>query len=118
MLQPGSHTHRAIAGTPSAMWRREGLVEVEVHHVESHVARASLTEHGVQIGSVVVHQSAAFVHQLCYLGNLLFEESKRVGIGHHHGSHIVAEQRLEVGHIDETLRRALHLHDFKTANSS
>ena len=72
------------------MRRGECLVEVDVHHVEAHVARSAITQHGVEVGSVVVHQSATVVYQLRNLRDALLEEAEGVGVGHHHGGDAVA----------------------------
>ena len=61
LLQSFTHANGTGTGTAAAMGRGEGLVEVDVHHVETHVARSGCAQHGVQVGAVVVHQSAASV---------------------------------------------------------
>jgi len=63
--------------------RGEGLVQVHVHDVETHVARSHGTQNRVEIRAVVVEQSSDLVHRRGDLGDLLFEQSERVRIGQH-----------------------------------
>ena len=101
------------------MRRRERLVQVDVHHVEAHVARPAYTEHRVQVGSVVIHQSAAVVDELRNLRYLGLEEAERVGVGHHHGGDSVAAQRtdaLEVSQVDGAVGLGLHFYYFQAAD--
>ena len=96
----------------------EGLVQIDVHHIEAHIARTAHAEHGVEVGSVVVHQTSALVHQPCYLGNLFLEDTQGVGVGHHHAGNVIAKQRLEVLHIHGAVGGTLHLHNLQTAHGS
>ena len=84
LLQALAHAHRTSARASSAMGGRECLVQVDVHHVEAHVTRAAGTQHGVQVGTVVVHQAATVVDEPGYLRDMLLEEPEGIGIGHHH----------------------------------
>ena len=56
---------------------------------------------------------------LFYRRYLALEESEGVGIGHHHGSDVLApdgvEQRLECLHVDSAVGERLHLDDVETA---
>ena len=61
ILQAVGDAHRAASGTAAAMRRREGLVEVDVHNVEAHIARAGYSEERIEVGSVVVHKAAGLV---------------------------------------------------------
>ena len=93
-------------------------MQVDVHNVESHVARTACTEHRVKVSSVVVHQSSTLVYEFCDFRNVLLKHAERVRVCHHHGSHGVVEQSLEVINVNISLRRALHLHHFESANGS
>ena len=61
-----------------------------MHHIEAHVARAAIAQHGIEISTVVVHQATAVVYQLRNLRDILLEDTESVGIGHHHGGDAVA----------------------------
>jgi hypothetical protein len=90
---------RARAGPAAAVGRAEGLVQVEVHHVDPDVARTHDPEQGVHIGAVAVHQPAAAVDDLDDLLDLLLEQAQRVGVGDHHADDLVADaaaQRVEI----------------------
>ena len=95
----------------------EGLVQVDVHHVESHVAGTASTEHRVEVSAVVIHERAALVHDFRYLGYLTLEEPQGIGVGHHHRCHTVVEQVSEVINIHDAIGSALHLDDLQSADS-
>ena len=118
LLQPGTHPHRTRAGTAAAMGRGKCFVEVDVHHVETHVAGACHSEHGIEVGTVVIHQRACLMHHAGNFGDVLLEDAESVGVGEHHGGHCVVEQRSEVGGIDRAVSTALHLHHLETADCS
>ena len=42
-----------------------------MHHVEAHVARAAISDHGVEVGSVVIEQSARFMDYIGDLGDII-----------------------------------------------
>ena len=118
LLESFAHADRTTTGTAAAVRCGERLVQVDVHHVESHITGTAYAEHRVEVGSVVVHQSAAFMHELLDFGYLLLEETQRVGVGHHHCTDLVAKLCLEVFHIDGTVAERLHLHHIESADSS
>ena len=89
LLQTLAHTHRTGTRTAATVRRRERLVQVDVHHIESHVTRTADTQHRIEVGTVVVHQSAAVVNQFRNLRDTGLEESQRVGVGHHHRGDVV-----------------------------
>ena len=115
-LQSLSHPYGTASRTATAVGCREGLVEVDVHHVKSHVAGAAHAQHGVEVGAVVVHQSAAFVYEGCYFGDLCLEDAQRVGVGHHHAGDVVAQYFAERCKVDRSLRCALDLDDLESAD--
>ena len=93
-------------------------MQIDVHHVESHVARTAYAEHRVEVGSVVIHQSATFVYELLYFRYFALEETERVGIGHHHGSYGVIEQSAQVFRVDDSVGCRFYLNNFQSAYSS
>src|SRR5215217_3277417 len=56
-----AHSHWTRAGTAAAMWRGEGLVQVEVHDVDADVAGSRDAEDGVEVRTVVVDQTSRFM---------------------------------------------------------
>ena len=118
LLQSGTHTNRSCTRTATAVRCRECLVEIDVHNVESHIARTACSKHRVEVGSIIVHQSTALMHEFGYLRYLLLKHTESVGVGHHHCSHGVVEDAAKVVNIHETLCSALHLYHLKSTHCS
>ena len=81
-------------------------MEIDVHHIEAHIARATSTQHGIEIGSVVIHQASAVVDEFCNLRDTGLEKTKGIGIGHHHGSNLctlISNNALQVIEINLTI---------------
>ena len=116
LFQSCSYTHRSATGSATAVRSGERFVQIDVHNVEAQVARAALAQHGVEVGAVVVHESAAVVHQLGNLCYVVFKDTQCVRVRHHHAGNVVAQQWLEVIHIHCAIRPALHHHHFQSAN--
>ena len=90
---------RAGPGAAAAVGLGEGLVQVEVHDVEAHVARPREAHDRVQVGAVVVQRGAHAVHDLGDLGDVLVEDPERVGVRQHQAGDVavgLAAQVLEV----------------------
>jgi len=77
--QSGAHGHGACTRASPAMGRRERLVHVQVHDVETHVPRPHDPEDRVQVCTVVVEQAADVVHRLGDLDNVLLEQAEGTG---------------------------------------
>ena len=107
---------RAAAGTAAAVGRGEGLVQIEVHDVEAHVARTHGAQERVHVGSVIIEQASATVHQRRDLLDVFLEETQGVGIGHHDAGNIRSEQGFEVLHVDQAGRVGLDLDDLQAAD--
>ena len=60
-----------------------GLMQVEVHHVEAHVARAGNAQYGIGVCAIVIELSAGFVNHGRDLCDIAIEESQCVGVGQH-----------------------------------
>ena len=118
LLQSGTHTNRSSTWSTATMGSGECLMKIDVHNVESHIARAACSKHRVEVGSIIVHQSAALMHEFGYLGNLLFKHSEGIGIGHHHCCHGIVEDATQVVDIHKTLCSALNLYHLKSAYCS
>ena len=117
LLQSAAHTNGAASWTTASMWRRECLVEIDVHNVKSHISRAACTEHGIEVGSIVVHQCTAVVYQFRNLRYLCFKKTKCVRISHHHSCDVVTQQRLEVFHVNHAFGSTLDFHNLQSAYS-
>ena len=61
--QKGLAPHRAAARAAAAVGGGEGLVEVEVAHVEAHVARPGHPHDGIEVGPVVVDEAPGGVDE-------------------------------------------------------
>ena len=114
--EPLGHADRTGTGTASAVRGGEGLVEVEMHDVEAHVAGTDHAQQRVHVGAVVVEQAAAFVNERRDLLDILLEQAERVGVGHHDARDIGAEQRLKGLDVHQTVRTGLHLNYLQAAN--
>ena len=75
--------HRAGAGAAAAVGGGEGLVEVQVDHVEAHVAGADHPHDRVEIGPVVVAQAPRVVDDPGDLQDVPVKNPHRVGVGQH-----------------------------------
>jgi hypothetical protein len=91
---------RAGSRSPPAVGRGECLVQVHVHDVESHVARADDTENGIEVGAVVVEQAPHLVHGRGNGLDVLLEEPQRVGVGQHDAGHVGVEHRAQRLQVD------------------
>ena len=61
-------------------------MQVDMHHIEAHIAWATGSQHRIQVGTIVVHQRTSLMHHLCNLRDGMLENTQRIGIGHHHSS--------------------------------
>ena len=75
--------HRTRARSAAAVRGGEGLVQVEVHHVDAQVAGADDAQQGIQVGAVAIDQPAAIVDDLDDLLEVFVEQTERVRIGQH-----------------------------------
>ena len=116
LLQAFAHTDGAGAGSAAAVGSREGLVQVDVHHVETHVARTGHAQHRVEVGAVVIHQRSGLVHQAGDFGDIFLEQTQSVGVGHHHGGHCIVEQRTQIVDIHRAVGAAFHLYHLQTGH--
>ena len=65
-------------------------MQVDVHHIEAHVAWATGSQHRVEVGTIVVHQTATAMDERCDLWDTRLEKTEGVGVGHHHGGDGIA----------------------------
>ena len=110
-LQTFPYAHRTASRTSATMRCGECLVQIDMHHVESHVTRSTSPQHRIQVRPVVIHQSAAVVYPLGNLRNILLEQSQRIRVCHHHPRNlrsVLFNQCDEVRQIHQSLIRTLH----------
>src|SRR5438105_1026607 len=77
------HANRAGAGPATAVRCREGLVQIEVHDIEAHVAGPRDADQRVEVRTVVVEERTGVVRQLRDLQDVFLEDSERVRVGQH-----------------------------------
>ena len=77
------HANRAGTGPATAVRCREGLVQIEVHDIEAHVAGPRDADQRVEVRTVVVEERTGVVRQLRDLQDVLLEDSERVRVGQH-----------------------------------
>src|SRR5690606_1374740 len=94
---------RTRAGTAAAVWRGEGLVQVDVHSVDAQVAGADPADDGVEVGSVAVEVGARFVGQAADLQDVALEQAAGVGVGHHDGGHVRPQLGGQIGDVHTTV---------------
>ena len=99
----GSRTAAAVGGA-------EGLVEVQVHHVEAQVSQLGAPQEGVHIGAVAVDDPARFVDEPAHLQDVGIEQSQCAGQRQHDARQLRARglsQRLDV-RVAARVRRQRH----------
>ena len=77
----------------------EGLVQIHVHHVEAHVAGSGLAENGIEIGAIVVQQTAGLVDDGGDLGDIPLEHAQSRWIGQHQPGGLRADRLPQGGEI-------------------
>ena len=108
------YAHSAGTGAASSVRGGKGLVQVEVYHVEAHIARTRDPHHGVEVGAVVVVQAARLVDNAGDFQNVFVKQSQRVGICEHQSGGVGAcglAQRVEV---HTAVRRGWHIDHFES----
>ena len=106
----GLAAHRAAAGAAAAMGRGEGLVQVQVDAVEAHVAGPGHAHDGVQVGTVVIAQTAGLVDNTGDLQNVGIKNTHSVGVGQHQARGIGAHGGPEALQIHAALVIGRNVH--------
>ncbi|KAG1453607.1 hypothetical protein G6F57_015691 [Rhizopus arrhizus] len=86
----GAHRHGPHAGAAAAVRNAERLVQVQVGHVRTELARLGHADHRVHVGAVQVDLAASLVDQIADLGHGFFEHAVRGRVGHHDRGQAVA----------------------------
>ena len=89
------HRHRTGARTAAAVRRREGLVQIEVHHVDAEIAGPRDADQRVHIGAVHVEHGALVVQDLGHAHDVVLEHAERVRVGHHQRGDVLGDQLFE-----------------------
>ena len=100
--------HGAAAGAAAAVRRSEGLMQVQMHAVEAHVAHTHSAHNGVHVGTIVIKQRVHGVKDAHDVLQVPFHEAEGIGAGHHHAGDVLAvlvDGRLHGGGIDDAVRR-------------
>ena len=106
--------HRSRAGSPSPMGCGKGFMEIEMHHVETHVSGAYLPHDGIEIGAIVVQKTAGAMDCFGNLQDVLFEQPKGVGVGQHDTGQGFIEMILHAVKGDQAPAVGADLHHLKT----
>ena len=72
---------------------RESFMQIDVHHIESHITRTTGAQHGIQVSAIIIHQTATIVDELRNLRDARLKKAEGIGIGHHHRSNVRTFQR-------------------------
>ena len=73
---------------------RECLVQVHVDYVESDVRRTYDTDYSVQVGSVIVVETAGIMYEFCDFHDVRVEETYRIRVGQHQARGLRSEVSL------------------------
>ena len=95
-------------GPAAAVRLRERLVQVDVHDVEAHVARARDAADGVQVGAVVVHERAGAMEDARDLLDVLVEEAERRRVREHEPRRVLVDLVAQVVDVDVAARVGPH----------
>ena len=110
------HAERTRARAAAAVRNCKRLVQVEMHEIEAHIARPCVAHQCIGIRAIVIAQAAGFVHRARYLVDVVFKESERIRIGHHHDGGVVAQHFLDFVDANAPALVALERDDFEAAH--
>src|SRR5699024_5973645 len=101
---PLTDTDGAGTRAATAVRRGERLVQVHVDDIETHVAGPYLAENSIQIGAVVVQQTAGSVHDLRDFLDVLLEHPQRRRVGEHDAGSLRADGGSQRPNVDIAIR--------------
>ncbi len=104
LREAGGDRHRTCTRPATAVGGGEGLVQVEMHDVKAHVAGADDPEDRIEVGTVVIEQSAGGVHRRGDLDDVLLEQAEGVRVGEHDPRDIGTECGAQRREVDEAAR--------------
>jgi hypothetical protein len=84
-------------------------VQVQVHHVEPHIAGAHFAHDGVGVRAVEIQESSGLVDLLCDGPDVLLEETQGIRIGKHDARQVFTQMFVQLlkGHHAFPVRRQL-----------
>ena len=93
-------TDRTGTRTAAAVRGGEGLMQIEVHHIEAEIPRTGDAQQGVHVGTVAVYQAAGLVHHLVDFGDVFIKEPESVRVGDHDPGQLVIAERSQFFEVD------------------
>ena len=115
--QVGFDTNRTRPWTTTAVRLGERLVQVEVNGIETHQARRSDAENGVEVRTVVVHLPAGLVDDGAGRRDVGLEQTEGVGVGDHHRCRGFIGDGSQGVQVNTTVFSAWNFNDFKAGHS-
>ncbi len=115
-LHPLGDRDRAAPRAAAAVRLGERLVQVEVHDVEAHVARARDAHDRVEVRAVVVGGRPRVADDLGDLLDVRVEDPERVRVREHEAGDRVVRLRLEVLDVDAPVGVRGDLHDLEAGH--
>ena len=79
----GTYAHRAHARTAARMRRSKRFVQVQVAHIRADSRRIGVTDLGVHVRAVHIHEAAVLVYDLAHMFHVHLEDAVRGGVGDH-----------------------------------
>ncbi len=108
--------HGPGAGAAAAVGGAEGLVHVQMHDIEAHIAKAGAAKEGIQIGAVAVEKGALAVQHLGDAADVGLEQPESVGQGEHEGGHAIVQGRGQGLHVSVALIVRGHRYHLEAAH--
>ena len=96
---------------PSTVRLAEGLVKIVMHRIEAHEAGVGASDDRIEVRTVVVHLATCGMDDVRCFGDVLFEETERVGIRDHHRSSILSHHGSQGIEVESTICTARDLDD-------
>ena len=107
--------HRTRPRPAAAMGRGESLVQVDVHGIDTEIARPHPPDDGVEIRPVAIEVTADTMNRVGNLADIALEQPAGIGVGQHDRRDIGAELCLQRGQIDPPIGGRRHRIDGKAA---
>ena len=89
-------------------------MQIEMHHVETHIPRTDYAHHGVEIGAVVIKKTARGMYDLRYGFDIFLEKTERGRIGKHQCRRILANRRAQSVEIHSLFLVGRNIHHVET----
>ena len=70
-------------------------MQIEVHHVDTEIARPGIAQNGVEIGAVVVDEAAGFMNDIDDTVEVLVPETEGIRISNHQSGSVRPDVGLE-----------------------